>query len=797
MLRGLRNAGIALVGLLAIGFGPRGAVGQGNRDLSAERVRESIDNGVAFLKHTQQRNGQWPDIQIYENGTTALVALALLNCGVPPTDPSLAAALRVLENQGRGNMTVYVSALRLMVFCTADPAVKRYGRLIQQEADYLIQQQVREGAHVGGWGYGLILPEQFQAILNVDLRTADSSNSQFALLGLHEAARVGYQVPREVWEGARLYWRNVFNPNRGWFSYSVAGDRPNGSMTCAGISSLVIIEENLADPGHFLKGGKVVCCQPSPDDSMVQLAMNWLAEHFSVSSNPAPQGGGSLAKYYYLYGMERAGRLSGQRFIGPWDWYREGAAHLVNDQAFDGSWHRADSFGISKDINTAFGLLFLSKGRRPIVFGKYKYGPAREWDLHPPGVQYLTREIEKAWQLPLNWQTVDGNTASVNDLLEAPVLVLSGQSALNLEAAQKQALKAYIENGGFLFVEACQGDGCGDSVPFDSSFRALMVELFPDSKLEALSPDHPIWTANFKIQPDPGWPILGLQACCRTSVVYCPRNLSCYWQMDRPNFHPRLPKTVSEQVVYCRQLGINVAAYATNRILDEKLDRPKLKETSLDALKDRVLVLPKLRHQGGADEAPNAWRNLLQDFRAQTQMNLNPERKMIDPTFEQMADHPFLFMHGRTRFSFDPQQRQEIRRYLQRGGFIFADSICSSREFTDAFRREFAAIFPELTWAPIPADHPLWNDEKYGYNLNELKVTLRTPNRDAPGGFTSQKMLPQLEGLTIDNRLAVVFSPHDLSCALENASATQCQGYSRDDALRIGTNVILYRLRVD
>ena len=32
--------------------------------------------------------------------------------------------------------------------------------------------------------------------------------------------------------------------------------------------------------------------------------------------------------------------------------------------------------------------------------------------------------------------------------------------------------------------------------------RALMAELFPNSRLEALPPDHPVWTAQVKLQPD-------------------------------------------------------------------------------------------------------------------------------------------------------------------------------------------------------------------------------------------------------------------------------------------------------
>ena len=35
---------------------------------------------------------------------------------------------------------------------------------------------------------------------------------------------------------------------------------------------------------------------------------------------------------YYLYGVERVGRLTGRRFIGGHDWYREGADYLVRQQ---------------------------------------------------------------------------------------------------------------------------------------------------------------------------------------------------------------------------------------------------------------------------------------------------------------------------------------------------------------------------------------------------------------------------------------------------------------------------------
>jgi hypothetical protein len=46
-----------------------------------------------------------------------------------------------------------------------------------------------------------------------------------------------------------------------------------------------------------------------------------------------------------------------------------------------------------------------------------------------------------------------------------------------------------------------------------------------------------------------------------------------------------------------------------------------------------------------------------------------------------------------------------------------------------------------------------------------------------------------------DGRVAAVLSPYDLSCAMENAAASQCVGYSKDDASKIAVNVVLYALQ--
>ncbi|MFT5304046.1 MAG: hypothetical protein ACI814_004869, partial [Mariniblastus sp.] len=505
-------------------------------------------------------------------------------------------------------------------------------------------------------------------------------------------------------------------------------------------------------------------------------------------------------------GLERAGRFAGRRFVGENDWYRDGAKELLNEQhPLNDFWSSAGSASGTGEgnplIGTSFALLFLSKGKRPVVIGKYDHG-AEDWDLHPKGVHYLTRRLEQAWDgVKLNWQTVQAKNSTTDDLLAAPVLFMSGKEFLDLKPTEKENLKEYLENGGFLFAEACQGDGCGDNVKYDKAFRALMAEIFPDSRLEPLPINHPIWTSHYSLLGGPAAmaerPLLGLQACCRTSVVYCPKNLSCYWELDRPSILDanNVSIKLKQRVEQCIKIGVNVVAYATDRArLREKGETPKIAEKGHELLAERVLIMPKLQHSGGADDAPNAWSNVLRNVQTNLGLEIKTDKKMIAATTESLADYPFVFMHGRNKFTFSNKEREAIMKHLEYGGLIFADSICASQAFTDSFRSEMNIILRKMGTRlnSIPSDSPLWTDQ-YGYVIKQ--VTMRTKTKG--GSFQDIATSPQLEGAQLDGRWAVIFSPIDLSCALENSAKSQCTGYSHDDALRISTNVIMYSLLGD
>ena len=206
------------------------------------------------------------------------------------------------------------------------------------------------------------------------------------LLALYEAGRaaetgqIHVTIHRETWERVRTYWINNQCEDDGAWGYYKPMDG-TGSMTCAGIASLVIAGDVLHEPDAKVSGrpDRRLAIEPlSEDQDRIDRGIDWLRRHFTVQANPpSPPSGSGLWHYYYLYGLERAGRLTARRKIGEYDWYREGASYLVqaigtvvSRSSWKGSGHAEDN----EDIATSLALLFLSKGRWPVLMAKVQYG---------------------------------------------------------------------------------------------------------------------------------------------------------------------------------------------------------------------------------------------------------------------------------------------------------------------------------------------------------------------------------------------------------------------------------------
>ena len=293
-------------------------------------------------------------------------------------------------------------------------------------------------------------------------------------------------------------------------------------MTFAGVSSLIISGMRRYQGQEFLQGEAIQNCGKGGANRNLQRGIDWLARNFQVGEN-FPTG--QVWKFYYLYGLERAGRLAGIRYFGTHDWYRLGADELVQTQdKLSGSWQGAL---LERDpiISTAFALLFLAKGRAPVLINKLRHAPFTDWNNDPDDVRNLVDKVSLDWKSLLTWQIVDPGSATVQDLLQAPILFFNGHRVPEFSPAARDRIREYVQQGGFLFVDAC----CGEA-EFDRGFRELIKEIFPgeEYELRALPPEHPVWRARWELDPNKH-PLWGIEHGCRTVAIYSPKDLSCYW----------------------------------------------------------------------------------------------------------------------------------------------------------------------------------------------------------------------------------------------------------------------------
>ncbi len=785
---------VALVvvgGTVVMGRGGRAADREPAK-VSPEKIQRAIEKARDWLLREQEPNGSWQVAMRADDtrvGATALVMLALANAGVEPGQAQMQRGLDWIRKQKPEE--TYSVSLQTMLLAMLSPDADR--AILQRNVEWLEATQVAQGPAAGSWSYGRAKG------------TGDNSNSQFALLALHEADRTGVRVRQEVWTRAQQYWVSCANADGSW-GYTIGNAGGSGSMTCAGIASVWITSQHVGAPDARAARDTVACCGGGSSPKALERGLDWLGRRFSVVENPMA---GQTWHHYYLYGLERVGRFTARRFIGDADWYLEGAKLLVSTQdnlsgAFRG--------GRIEDpvVATSFALLFLAKGRRPVIVAKSRHDPAADWNRHGHDIAHLVEHVEARWKKDypagLSWHVLETPSASLEDMLQAPVLWISGKTAFQLGPDAGPRLRRYIDEGGFIFAEAC----CPSSGEFDTRLRQLVGEIFPEPEydLHLLPPEHPAWHAEEIVPPELHRPLLGVDYGCRTCLIYAPPtdleknaaampSLSCLWEVGETQARG-LPAAIRTEVDAALAIGTNVLAYATNRELKRKDELFAVDLAPAAAARDRFergqIAIGKLRHTGMCDAAPAALANILRAAARELGIRVDDRPTLVDPAEPGLFDYHLVFMHGRQGFAFDAPRRERIRQFLERGGTLLADSVCASPTFTAAFRTEIAAVLPGAKLEEIPANDPIYTKGEYG-GYDVRTVTLREPaGGDGPLTARKRQVPPKLEGVRIGDRWGVIFSPYDLSCALEKQNSMECTGYGRDDAEKIALNILLYSL---
>jgi hypothetical protein len=192
------------------------------------------------------------------------------------------------------------------------------------------------------------------------------------------------------------------------------------------------------------------------------------------------------------------------------------------------------------------------------VIARVKYGGGGDWYNDPSSELNMLRFLKKHTGIDVDVRTEVYVEVGSERLFSYPFLFMTGHGSIHLTDREAANLRAYMENGGFLYVD--------DDYGFDKAFRREIKKVFPDRELVELPFDHPIYRSHFvfpnglpKIHEHDNKPPQGFGIFHEGRLVLFytyESNLADGWA--DPEVHDN-PEEVREKAF---QMGLNIIVYA-------------------------------------------------------------------------------------------------------------------------------------------------------------------------------------------------------------------------------------------
>jgi len=749
---------------------------------TSAQVQQAIDKAKAFL-YSKQAGGNWEvvpqrnpaashaSVEGWQwGGLTSIATYALLAGRESPQDERLVKAVAFLQRADiRGT---YALGMRASVWQLL-PKTPQTRAMIQSDVKALRLGIVKSGKAQGQFNYYNGDPN----------KRIDASVSQYGVLGVWALEQSGAEVPGPFWRLCDEAWRRTQNPDGGW-PYEFGSGTPQwaGStppMTAAGIASLFITQDyTMSDRGLDCRGN-----QSNPN---IERGMKWMADRFTPAALQQNQLGDRL---YTLYGVERIGVASGSKYFGSTDWYDTGADWLVRNQRPDGSWEGHGPPTINSITGAAWGILFLQRGRAPVVFNKLDYATgaapqagkdAPAWNQRPRDAANLVRWLSKQTERDLNFQIVN-LTVPRKDLHEAPILYVAGSQALTFSDEHKTKLKNFIDDGGMILFNA----DCANKV-FTDSVRALAKTMYPKYEFRALPENHVIYKnqqflrTNWKIKPV----VEGLSNDTRELMILCPQgDPARSWQVQAGG-------TKAEWF----ELAANIFLYAVDKSELRYKGDSYLEESTPNQSTTSTLKLARILTGSNPDPEPGGWGRMATILRNRNKVQLivepvKPGQGKLDPKVYRVAH-----LTGTTKLNLGEVEKKEIKDFVNGGGYLIVDAAGNASEFAIDAQAALESIFPEAAGSlqsPIPVDNILYT--RFGPPFKPGDISFRPFARKLLG---AESRSTRLKGVKLKSgtteRIAIFFSAEDLSTGLGGMPVDGINGYTPASATLLMQKMLLY-----
>ncbi len=165
--------------------------------------------------------------------------------------------------------------------------------------------------------------------------------------------------------------------------------------------------------------------------------------------------------------------------------------------------------------------------------------------------------------------------------------------------------------------------------------------------------------------------------------------------------------------------------------------------------------------------------------RAEQDSSISTSRRLhsVKLGSDEIYNFPLLIMTGEGKFELPTEECDNLRRFVERGGFLLASSGCSSTDWNQSFRRAMAKIFADRKLEKLGQEHLVFHTV---YDINELQAKHGKPQ--------------PLEGIHFGSRLGVLYSQDGLNDTANTQGCCCCGGNEITNAEQINVNILIYSL---
>jgi len=202
---------------------------------------------------------------------------------------------------------------------------------------------------------------------------------------------------------------------------------------------------------------------------------------------------------------------------------------------------------------------------------------------------------------------------------------------------------------------------------------------------------------------------------------------------------------------------------------------------SVEAQIDEEFRIARVQYRGGGDwySSPTALTNMLRFAKEQVPISVSERYDDVQLGSRDIFNYPFLFITGHGNISINEAEMENLRRYLETGGFLYVDDDYGLDQY---IRPYLERIFPDEDLIELPADHPVFTNV---YNF---------PNGRPPKVHEHDNKPPQAFGLFHEGRMVALYTyesnPSDGWAYDEHDNPKELT----DAALQFGVNLLVYAL---